>query len=57
MELIKKYLAKLACCHKWFVHKETRVWDVSFGKTEYPTYSIQILICEHCGKIKKIKTA
>lgn len=44
-ELIKKWLEKLACRHRWF--RLERGWDY------YGTMTT-VYACEECGKIKKI---
>jgi len=64
---MKKIIDKLFCLHKWAVHEEhkreweekqildgTQYWhapvimDIKFSSIK------QVLICEHCGKIKEI---
>ncbi|MFO0090043.1 MAG: hypothetical protein ACK518_04505 [bacterium] len=50
-QLIKSWLAKFACHHKWSVHFEINVRDIEGRKIGVE----QTLICQHCGKIKKLK--
>lgn len=45
---------KLFCCHKWHVHKEV-VWYWGEDTNGTPDGIRQILICDNCGKIKKIE--
>tara|TARA_R110002020_G_scaffold465503_1_gene686952 strand:+ start:1227 stop:1403 length:177 start_codon:yes stop_codon:yes gene_type:complete len=53
------FFKKLFCEHKWKVHakKEYR-WDEkvdgTWDKVETVSKTYEILICEKCGKIKKI---
>lgn len=68
--LIKKYLIKIfntslyyeawlyaqdfdkwLCCHKWTTYKTISVSTDMGG-----SYYVYILICEKCGKIKKVKS-
>lgn len=49
----KKLIEKLLCMHKWQVHETVRIFETPEAK--YPVSSSQVLICEHCGKIKQIK--
>ena len=51
-QLIKSWLAKFACHHKWSVHYEIDVYNY-IGKSRIGVE--QTLICQHCGKIKKLK--
>ena len=48
-----KLVEKWACCHEWKTHRTMRsydeVWDKLSTKVE------ETLICQKCGKIKKIK--
>ena len=50
--LLKKWLAKFACHHKWYVHHKCDVYNTS-GKARIGFE--QTLICHNCGKIKKLK--
>lgn len=50
---------KLFCGHKWKKHAKTQYtkgsnFDALIFKNKYE-YTQEILICEHCGKIKKIE--
>lgn len=51
-ELIKKILAKLACSHKWELHNRTERF--MFDEDQSPYKRQDTLICQNCGKIKKI---
>lgn len=44
---------KWACNHLWNVHYEIAVWDKE-ASLEMPIETKQTLICEKCGKIKRI---
>ena len=48
-----KLVEKLACCHELKTHRTMS----SYNKTcdELPTKVEETLICQKCGKIKKIK--
>jgi hypothetical protein len=50
--LFKSWLAKFACHHKWYVHHKCDVYDE--GGNSRIGFE-QTLICENCGKIKKLK--
>lgn len=50
--LFKSWLAKFACHHKWYVHHKCDVYNEG-GKARIGFE--QTLICENCGKIKKLK--
>ena len=46
--MIKNLFKKWYCSHKWETHaKEPLVFNPDM-------HFVEILICEHCGKIKKI---
>ena len=49
--LFKSWLAKFACHHKWYVHHKCDVYN---GKDKIPIRFEQTLICQDCGKIKKM---
>lgn len=55
----KQLLEKLLCKHRWKVHKQTDValfdedGELMLGGLPYKIE--QVLICEECGAIKKIK--
>lgn len=51
-ELLKKLLNKWACCHVWVEYKKTRVYE---DDCKIPAYYEYLLICNKCGKIKKVK--
>lgn len=51
-QLFKRWLAKFACHHKWYKHHECDVYN-STGKARIGFE--QTLICDNCGKIKKLK--
>jgi hypothetical protein len=51
--MLKKIIEKLFCKHKWQVHSKIGVYDGEHSKT--PHTIRQILICQECGKITKIK--
>jgi len=51
---------KLFCLHKWETHaKKEYQWEEhikgTWGKFEKVSETTEILICEECGKIEKIK--
>lgn len=56
---------KLFCRHKWKTHSKDRKYIQTYvrniiGDGYNPTdvtkeFTVEILICEHCGKIKKLK--
>lgn len=50
-ELILAILQKWACKHKWKNHRETATYC---DDDERPTKIQQTLICQECGKIKKV---
>lgn len=47
-----KLVEKWACCHKWETHKRMRSYDDEHDKL--PSKVEETLICQKCGKIKKI---
>jgi hypothetical protein len=52
--------ATIFCKHKWKTHtKKVYEWyekiDGSWDKTQLVSETIEILICDKCGKLKKIK--
>lgn len=55
-----RLLKKLFCSHKWktFSKKEYN-WeekiDGTWDKLQSFSETIEVITCEHCGKIKKIK--
>lgn len=51
IKLIKAWLAKKACMHKWITH--FRIESYRDGD-KLPFQRRQTLICSKCGKIKKI---
>lgn len=53
-ELIKNLLKKWSCFHKWELHKEVKTYDPVFNSGNRPVAIHQTLICNVCGKIKKI---
>lgn len=56
MTILKQLLEKWACKHKWKVHYNGAVYNTndSPSKGDLPIRREQTLICESCGKIKKI---
>ncbi len=50
-ELILALFKKWSCAHEWEFYYETNMW-VAGGK--YPTEIHHTMICEKCGKIKRI---
>jgi len=50
--MIKKLIEKWTCKHKWKVHYENKIYNKG---SELPHTIQQTLMCEECGKIKKIK--
>lgn len=48
-----KLVEKWACCHKWETHRRMSSYDEEYDKL--PTKVEETLICQKCGKIKKIK--
>ena len=46
-----KLVEKWACCHKWETYRSSKTYSISSTpyKIEYT------LICQKCGKIKKIE--
>lgn len=53
MGFIKDLLTKISCHHDWRVHKEVNVYE--FNSSKRPYKITQTLICNKCGKIKRIK--
>lgn len=56
MKILKKFL----CSHKWKTHaKKEYEWNEhiegTWGKFQRVGETTEILICQECGKIKKIK--
>lgn len=49
---IKQFLDKLFCLHKWDNVSEMNVFEYENSKMPYQTK--RTLICERCGRIKKI---
>lgn len=48
-----KLVEKLACCHDWELHRRMNTYDeYSVNK---PWKIEETLICQKCGKIKKIQ--
>ena len=47
-----KLVEKWACCHEWESHHTTKVYENSFD--HIPWKVEETLICQKCGKIKKI---
>jgi len=52
-QLFKRWLLKHTCSHDWEVHYEIKVRD-SDSILNIPVAIRQTLICNKCGKIKKI---
>ena len=50
-----KILEKLLCGHKWEVHFTTDIYGKTWNKEKGIIERQQTLICQLCGKIKKIK--
>ena len=49
------FFKKIFCGHKWKIHaKKEYKWQQEV-KQELTSLTIEVLICETCGKIKKIK--
>lgn len=48
-----KLVEKCACCHKWELHRRMSTYDDYSGNR--PSKVEETLICQKCGKIKKIK--
>lgn len=48
--LIKGFIEKLCCKHKWELYEKVHYINLLGYNTEY-----HILICNKCGKIKRIK--
>lgn len=53
IQLLKLWLEKLSCKHKWKIHHITKVYEHS--DNSMPREIKQTLICQECGKIKRIK--
>lgn len=53
MGFFNDLLTKISCHHDWKVHKEVEVYEFDCSKRPYEI--IQTLICNKCGKIKKVK--
>lgn len=53
-EAIIKLINKWACSHKWKLHQRMSSYN-NGDTTKTPVYVKDTLICESCGKIKKIK--
>ncbi len=43
------------CDHKWKSHAKKEREEINADKEVIYEYTMEVLICEHCGKIKKIK--
>lgn len=55
-----KIFEKLFCKHKWKSHskqarEEHHRISPTFEYVKTREYTLEVLICEHCGKIKKIE--
>lgn len=48
-----KLVEKWACCHKWEKHYIMNTYSDDYSKMPYKT--VETLICQKCGKIKKIR--
>lgn len=48
-----KLVEKWACCHEWKTHRRMSSYDGTHDKL--PTKVEETLICQKCGKIKKIQ--
>jgi hypothetical protein len=54
-QLLKMWFWKKCCHHKWIVHFEIDVYsNVSRSRGELKIGTEQTLICQQCGKIKKL---
>jgi len=56
-EFISKTLEKWSCKHRWEKHYESAVFQTDLNGQkigELPIRREQTLICQECGKIKKI---
>ena len=52
-EALIKLVEKWACCHEWETYQITKTYDDDYDKR--PSKIEHTLICQKCGKIKKIK--
>ena len=49
-------LKKISCCHDWRVIRQVDVYeDWGDGKSDIPQYYKLLLVCDKCGKFKKLK--
>ena len=53
MGFLKDLLTKISCHHDWRVDREVEIYKFSYSKSPYKI--TQTLICNKCGKIKRIK--
>ena len=51
-KMLRKLIEKWSCKHKWKIHNTTNIRDTEMP--DIPTAVRQTLICQECGKIKKI---
>lgn len=65
--MLKKFWSKLFCSHKWRTHTKkkyewdeesivsgTELWHQPKFKIQSYGNTVEVLICEHCGRVKKI---
>ena len=52
MEWLKNLLDKWSCKHDWKMHHQNNIFVGSDSERPYEVR--QTLICNHCGKVKKI---
>lgn len=52
-KVLIKLVEKLACCHEWKTHRRMSSYGGVYDKL--PIKVEETLICQKCGKIKKIK--
>jgi len=50
--MLKKLIEKILCMHKWNTYNESKTFE--YSGAELPIYVTHTLICEKCGKIKKV---
>jgi hypothetical protein len=53
--MIKEWIAKYWCLHKWNEIKATEAYDLDRKRDTMPMYREYLYVCEKCGEFKKIR--
>lgn len=53
MSIIKDFLFKISCCHKWEMISRINTYEDAASR--YPYKIVATFVCCKCGKFKKIK--